>query len=42
MNENAPLVLARVALKSIVLPRALRTLPSPGSKTIALSLIFAS
>src|SRR5262249_60933944 len=35
-------VLARVALKNIVLPRALSTLPSPDSKTIALSLMFTS
>jgi hypothetical protein len=42
MNENAPLVLARVALKNIALPRALSNLPSPAAKTIALSLMVAS
>jgi hypothetical protein len=42
MNENAPFVLAWVALKHIVLPRALSSLPSPAAKTIALSLILAS
>jgi hypothetical protein len=42
MNEKAPLVLAWVALKNIVLPRALRTLPSPASKKLALSLMGIS
>jgi hypothetical protein len=39
ISEKAPFVLARVALKNIALPRALNNLPSPASRTVALSRI---
>lgn len=42
ISEKAPLVLVRVALKNIVLPRALSTLPWPARKTVASFLIRTS
>jgi hypothetical protein len=42
ISEKAPFVLARVALKNIVLPRALSTVPWRASRTVALSLIAIS
>jgi hypothetical protein len=37
ISEKAPPVFARVALKNIALPRAQSSVPSPASRTVAVS-----